>query len=108
MFIQLLGNLALRKTCNKATLAYFLDVRRIRQGVALLDLANPAKVIVRCSMPVLGPKEPWEIKGDVPNVVFSCGQAVKEGVVYLYYEGADRVMAVATAPLDELLKLVSG
>jgi len=78
-----------------------------RQGVALLDLANPAKVKGRCGMPILEPDEPWEIKGDVPNVVFSCGQAIKEGVVYLYYGGADRVMAVATAPLEDLLKLVS-
>ena len=79
-----------------------------RQGVSLLDLENPTMVKCRVEKPVLEPTEAWEIKGDVPNVIFSCGQIVKEGILYVYYGGADRVMAVATVPLEDLLKLVSG
>jgi len=35
--------------------------------------------------------------------VFGCANPVKDGVVHLYYGGADRVIGLATAPLDELL-----
>ena len=44
----------------------------------------------------------WEIKGDVPNVVFGTANPVVDGIVYLYYGAADRVIGVATAPLNEL------
>ena len=77
-----------------------------RLGVALLDAKNPAVVLARHGDFILEPTEPWEKKGDVPNVVFSCGHIVKDGVVYLYYGGADRVMALATCSLADLLALV--
>jgi predicted GH43/DUF377 family glycosyl hydrolase len=35
--------------------------------------------------------------------VFGCANPVKDGVVHLYYGGADRVIGLATAPLAELL-----
>ncbi|HEX7001417.1 MAG TPA: glycosidase [Trueperaceae bacterium] len=72
-------------------------------GTALLDLADPTKVLKRPQTAVLVPEETWEIKGDVPNVVFGTANPVVDGVVYLYYGGADRVIGLATAPLDELL-----
>jgi predicted GH43/DUF377 family glycosyl hydrolase len=72
----------------------------------LLDLNEPSMVLHRRKDPVLEPQEIWEIKGDVPNVVFSCGQAVKEDTLYLYYGGADRVMAVATCRLSDMLVAV--
>jgi predicted GH43/DUF377 family glycosyl hydrolase len=56
----------------------------------------------------LEPREPWEIKGDVPNVVFSCGQVVSNETLYVYYGGADRVMAVATCPMLEMMDSVTG
>jgi beta-1,2-mannobiose phosphorylase / 1,2-beta-oligomannan phosphorylase len=74
-----------------------------RLGVALLDAGNPTKVLARCKDPILEPAEMWEIKGDVPNVVFSCGQVVKDGVVYVYYGGADRLMGLATCTLKDML-----
>ncbi len=42
--------------------------------------------------------------GDVPNVVFSSANPVVDGTVYVYYGAADRVIALATAPFDELLE----
>jgi predicted GH43/DUF377 family glycosyl hydrolase len=49
------------------------------------------------------PEEVWEIKGDVPNVIFSAANPVVEGTVYVYYGGADRLIGLATAGFDELL-----
>ncbi|MFO7582356.1 hypothetical protein [Guyparkeria sp.] len=72
-------------------------------GTALLDLDDPSRVLKRPSTAILEPQETWEIKGDVPNVVFGTANPVVDGQVYLYYGGADRVIGLATAPLDELL-----
>lgn len=72
-------------------------------GTALLDLEDPRKVLKRPEQPILEPQETWEIKGDVPNVVFGCANPVSDGVVHLYYGAADRVIGLATAPLEELL-----
>lgn len=72
-------------------------------GTALLDLEDPTKVLKRPRTAILAPQETWEIKGDVPNVVFGTANPVVDGQVYLYYGGADRVIGLATAPLDELL-----
>jgi len=82
--------------------------RVYRLGVALLDADDPSVVLHRRADYILGPREPWEKKGDVPNVVFSCGQVVSDEILYLYYGGADRVMAVATCPMSEILGSVTG
>jgi predicted GH43/DUF377 family glycosyl hydrolase len=74
-----------------------------RQGVALLDLDDPSKVIHRAKDAVFYPWETWEMRGDVPNVVFSCANPVVDGTVYLYYGGADRLIGLATAPLADVL-----
>jgi predicted GH43/DUF377 family glycosyl hydrolase len=78
-----------------------------RLGAALLDLENPAIVLKRLSEPILEPRETWELKGDVPNVVFSCGQVIRDGTLYVYYGGADRVMAVATCVVEDLLNALN-
>jgi predicted GH43/DUF377 family glycosyl hydrolase len=74
-----------------------------RLGVCLLDLDDPTRVIARPRDWLLEPTEPWELKGDVPNVVFSAANPVVDGTVYVYYGGADRVVGLATCRLDELL-----
>jgi predicted GH43/DUF377 family glycosyl hydrolase len=77
--------------------------------VALLDLDDPSRVINRPVAPVLEPEEPWELVGDVPNVVFTCGTAELNDDYYIYYGGADRVIALATANKAALLDFaVSG
>ncbi len=81
-----------------------VDARHVyRLGAALLDLEDPSLVRHRSPEPILEPEETWEVKGDVPNVVFACANVVVDGTLYVYYGGADRVMAVATCPLDDLL-----
>ena len=77
-----------------------------RAGMALLDLENPCRVIRRGEAWVLGPRAPYERVGDVPNVVFPCGQVYDEasGELRLYYGAADTSVAVATAQLSDLLQ----
>jgi predicted GH43/DUF377 family glycosyl hydrolase len=48
------------------------DALYYRQGVALLDLEDPSRVLSRPEGHVSEPREPWEHPGNVPHVVFSC------------------------------------
>jgi predicted GH43/DUF377 family glycosyl hydrolase len=72
-------------------------------GVALLDKNNPEQVLYRSKEPILTPKEDYERFGQVPNVVFSCGQVIMDNQLLLYYGGADSVVCVASYDLSELL-----
>jgi beta-1,2-mannobiose phosphorylase / 1,2-beta-oligomannan phosphorylase len=65
------------------------------QGIALLDLSDPSKVLYRQTEPILEPELKWEKEGCVPNVVFSCGQIETGGSILIYYAGADTVIGVA-------------
>jgi hypothetical protein len=73
-----------------------------RQGAALLELDDPSKVIARQSDPILEPELDWEVNGFVPNVVFSCGQAVIGDEIYVYYGGADTAIGVATMHMNDI------
>lgn len=73
-----------------------------RHSVALLDLENPAQLIHRPKSFIIQPEETWEIRGDVPNVVFSCSNNVVGDALYFYYGGADRMVGLATAPIAEV------
>lgn len=72
-------------------------------GLVLLDLDDPTQVIARPKTPVFWPEQLWELRGDVPNVVFSCANPVVDGTVYVYYGGGDHVIGLAVCRLDELL-----
>ncbi len=74
-----------------------------RIGAVLLDLHDPAIVLSRTSDPIFEPEESYEKKGIVDNVVFPCGMAEKDGLLYIYYGGADTVVGVATMELDIIL-----
>lgn len=74
-----------------------------RQSVALLDLDDPTKVINRPRSFIMEPFETWEVRGDVPNVVFSCANIVVGDEVWMYYAGADRLIGLATAPLADVI-----
>ncbi len=75
-----------------------------RLGVILLDLDDPTRVIRRPADPIFHPEELWELRGDVPNVVFSCANPVVGDTVYVYYGGADHVIGLATCKLDDLVE----
>jgi len=74
-----------------------------RLGVCLLDRDDPSRVIGRPRDFIFEPRELWELRGDVSNVVFSCANPVVDGVVYVYYGGADHVVGLATCQLSDLL-----
>jgi len=74
-----------------------------RFGVVLLDLEDPSKVIRRPKGFIFEPKELWEIRGDVPNVVFSCANPVVGGTLYVFYAGGDHAIGLATCSLEELI-----
>ncbi|MCK5442508.1 MAG: glycoside hydrolase family 130 protein [Maribacter sp.] len=75
-----------------------------RLGVALHDLNNPSEIIAVCDDWILQPEEPYEITGYVHNVVFCCGAVPEEdGSVKIYWGGADSVMCVGTAIIEQLV-----
>jgi len=74
-----------------------------RAGAALLDPKNPTKILGRTKHPILEPKENYERYGDVDNVVFPSGACVIDGVLFVYYGGADKVCCLATAELDAIV-----
>ena len=79
-----------------------------RAGLALLALDDPCNVLGRTDEWVFGPREPYERSGDVPGVVFPTGWVLDQDgdTVRMYYGAADTVVAVATASLRSLLRLV--
>ena len=72
-------------------------------AAALLDLKDPSKVLARRKVPILQPEMPYELNGQVNNVVFPCGAVVIGEDLFVYYGGADSVIGVATMKLAELL-----
>jgi len=78
-----------------------------RVGAILLDLNDPTTVLSRTTDPIFEPKEPYEKIGIVNNVVFPCGMALKDDLLYIYYGGADTVVGVATIELSVVLKALT-
>ena len=74
-----------------------------RMGAALLDLDDPSRLIARLPYWLLGPMESYEVSGDVPNVIFSCGHLVRDDELWVYYGAADSTICLATAPLSNIL-----
>jgi predicted GH43/DUF377 family glycosyl hydrolase len=77
-----------------------------RVGLALLDLEDPRVVLRRTDEWVLGPAAPYEVGGDVGNVIFPTGWVydASTSLISMYYGAADSVVGLATARLDELLE----
>jgi len=77
-----------------------------RMGLALFDLENPLRCLKRGDDWVFGPEEPYEMHGDVGNVVFSCGATVAPDgdSVNIYYGAADSCIALATSSVRAMLE----
>jgi len=81
-----------------------MDGSVYRLGVALHDLEDPSKIIAVGDEWILQPEEVYEITGYVHNVVFTCGAVPEEdGSVKIYWGGADKVMCMGTANLEDLV-----
>ena len=71
-------------------------------GASLLDRDEPWRVIGQTREPLLAPTEE-ERGGYVPNVVYSCGAMVHNGMLIVPYAMSDLSTSVARIELDALL-----
>jgi beta-1,2-mannobiose phosphorylase / 1,2-beta-oligomannan phosphorylase len=76
-----------------------------RLGIMFLDLKNPSKILYRSPEPIFEPEKDYEKSGYIENVVFTCGAIEKDGLYYVYYGAADRVIGVATVEKKLVLDL---
>ncbi|MFQ5414263.1 MAG: glycoside hydrolase family 130 protein [Phycisphaerae bacterium] len=82
-----------------------MDGSIYRLGVALHDLNDPSNVLGVGDAWILQPEDAWEITGYVHNVVFTCGAVPEDdGTVKIYWGGADNVMCVGTAVIEQLVE----
>jgi predicted GH43/DUF377 family glycosyl hydrolase len=97
---------------EKGWLMIYHGVRRTaagslyRLGLALFDLENPDRCLLRGDSWVFGPETTYERHGDVGNVAFPCGTTIADDgdTIYVYYGAADTSIALATGSIRELLK----
>jgi len=76
-----------------------------RLGALLLDLEDPTKIIGKTRSWILAPTEPYEIMGNVLNVVFTCGAIAdsEQDRLRVYYGCADTSIGLATCRLSDLV-----
>ena len=95
---------------EKGWLAIYHGVRQTaagsiyRLGLALFDLKKPDVCLQRGDCWIFSPEAPYERSGDVPEVVFPCGQTIgADGdTINLYYGAGDSCMALATGSIRTL------
>jgi beta-1,4-mannooligosaccharide/beta-1,4-mannosyl-N-acetylglucosamine phosphorylase len=75
-------------------------------GLALLDLDEPWKIRGMYDKPLLTPEADYELEGFRGHVLFPGGMILEDsGEVKIYYGAADTVECLATADVDDLIKL---
>jgi beta-1,4-mannooligosaccharide/beta-1,4-mannosyl-N-acetylglucosamine phosphorylase len=80
--------------------------KRYDAGIMLLDLENPTRIVGMSKQPLLSGEAPYERHGFRNDVIFPGGMILEDsGEVKIYYGAADAVEALATAHVDDLLKL---
>ncbi len=81
-----------------------------RAGLALLDREDPRTVLHRTDEWVFGPHAPYELIGDVGQVVFPSGWVLDEQAdrLRIYYGAADSAIGLATARFSEVQARVLG
>ncbi|MGB9706758.1 MAG: hypothetical protein ACPLXP_01600 [Microgenomates group bacterium] len=85
------------------------DFWHYKMGAMILDYFCPEKILFRARAPILKPTEVYENQGLKPGIVYSCGATIWDDKLFVYYGGADTVLCLAWAPLEEFLgKLKSG
>jgi beta-1,4-mannooligosaccharide/beta-1,4-mannosyl-N-acetylglucosamine phosphorylase len=97
---------------------HFRSANIYQAGAVLLDLADPSQVVARTRGNILEPREPYEMTGQVPNVVFPSGMIVEdydeegyarpESRVLIYYGAADTCVGLATTTVAELVAACQG
>lgn len=79
---------------------------RYSMGAALLDLQNPDKVLYRTKPYLLAPAAPYELAGDVPNVVFPCAALCDDNKIAIYYGAADTAVGICFGYKDEIIEFI--
>jgi len=76
-----------------------------RLGVALFDLEQPDRLLLRGDEWMFGPEAPYELHGDVGYVAFPCGTTLgADGdTLRMYYGAADTCIAMATGSVRGIL-----
>lgn len=72
-------------------------------GAMLLDRLDPTRVIGTLDEPLLAPSES-ERNGYVPNVLYSCGAMMHDGLLLIPFGIADNYIGFATVPVKPLLE----
>ena len=76
----------------------------VRLGAVVLDRDDPSRVLARSNIPILSPREKYERIGDVPNVVFSTGVLLDDGMLSVYYGASDSCICMGKVPLDVVVR----
>lgn len=79
---------------------------RYSMGAVILDKENPEKVRYRTRDYLLAPAAPYELVGDVANVVFPCAALTDGKRVAVYYGAADTTVCMAFGYVDEIIKFI--
>ena len=76
-------------------------------GIMLLDLNDPSKVIGKYDKPLIVCDRDYETeKGFRKDVIFPCGNVLEDnGEVKIYYGASDTVECLATADVNDLIRL---
>ena len=76
-------------------------------GIMLLDLNDPSKVIGKYDKPLIVCDRDYEVEnGFRKDVIFPCGNILEDnGEVKIYYGASDTVECMATADVNDLIRL---
>lgn len=76
-------------------------------GIMLTDLEDPSKVIGKYEEPLIVCDQNYELEdGFRKDVIFPCGMVLEDnGEVKIYYGASDTVTCLATADVNDLIKL---
>lgn len=81
--------------------------KRYTAGIMLLDLEDPGRIIGMSHSPLIAPEASYETAGGFRNdVIFPGGMILEDsGEVKIYYGAADTWECLATAHVDDLVRL---
>lgn len=84
--------------------------KRYCAGIMLLDIEDPTKIKGIYNEPLIAPEADYETNNGFRNdVIFPGGMILEDsGEVKIYYGAADTVECLATANVDDLIKLCTG
>ena len=80
-------------------------MRKYALGCALLDLADPSKVLARTARPVLTAIDA-DRSGYVPNVIYTCGALLVGDRLHIPYGISDSAVGFATASVADIMALM--